>query len=213
VRRLHSFASQGGSHSSLRSTVTVRAFSAEKRLLDDLHTKIDVTTKVSHCVRLHIRLLTSWPDVVHFLDDKPLASPQFRRARCRSCLCDHAVGFIWTRKRGLGGLLCAFFYAPFLYFGILTSHVTQITSAMAFTTSVYWACRHWTVLELDLKYVILDDQPICFTHSRQKFRGACRGVSEVTTGATGDYRVEPSSGVLAFELQQGCSHRSRGSCN
>lgn len=28
-----------------------------------------------------------------------------------------------------------------------------ITSAMSFTTSVYWACRFWTTLELDLKYV------------------------------------------------------------
>lgn len=28
-----------------------------------------------------------------------------------------------------------------------------ITSAMAFTMSVYWACRFWTALELDLKYV------------------------------------------------------------
>lgn len=26
-----------------------------------------------------------------------------------------------------------------------------ITSAMSFTTSVYWVCRHWTTLELDLK--------------------------------------------------------------
>ena len=26
-----------------------------------------------------------------------------------------------------------------------------ITSAMAFTTNVYWACRFWTQLELDLK--------------------------------------------------------------
>lgn len=28
-----------------------------------------------------------------------------------------------------------------------------ITSAMTFTMSVYWACRFWTALELDLKYV------------------------------------------------------------
>lgn len=28
-----------------------------------------------------------------------------------------------------------------------------ITSAMSFTNSVYWACRFWTALELDLKYV------------------------------------------------------------
>lgn len=26
-----------------------------------------------------------------------------------------------------------------------------ITSAMSFTNSVYWACRFWTALELDLK--------------------------------------------------------------
>jgi hypothetical protein len=26
-----------------------------------------------------------------------------------------------------------------------------ITSAMAFTDSIYWACRSWTGLELDLK--------------------------------------------------------------
>jgi hypothetical protein len=28
-----------------------------------------------------------------------------------------------------------------------------ITSAMAFTMGVYWACRFWTALELDLKCV------------------------------------------------------------
>ena len=27
-----------------------------------------------------------------------------------------------------------------------------ITSAMAFTGGVYWTCRSWTSLELDLKY-------------------------------------------------------------
>jgi hypothetical protein len=29
-----------------------------------------------------------------------------------------------------------------------------ITSAMSFTMGVYWACRFWTALELDLKHVI-----------------------------------------------------------
>jgi hypothetical protein len=28
-----------------------------------------------------------------------------------------------------------------------------ITSAMSFTMGVYWTCRHWTALELDLKLV------------------------------------------------------------
>lgn len=35
-----------------------------------------------------------------------------------------------------------------------------ITSAMSFTTSVYWACRFWTALELDLKYVPLRERRI-----------------------------------------------------
>ena len=35
---------------------------------------------------------------------------------------------------------------------------------MAFTTSVYWACRYWTALELDLKYVFLVIMvPVVFT--------------------------------------------------
>jgi hypothetical protein len=63
-----------GSHAFLCSTVTVRAFSAEKRLLDDLHTKIDVTTKASYCVKLRTSPLTSLLDVVPFLVE---ASPQF----------------------------------------------------------------------------------------------------------------------------------------
>lgn len=36
-----------------------------------------------------------------------------------------------------------------------------ITSAMAFTTNIYWACRFWTQLELDLKYV----RPHCIMHT------------------------------------------------
>lgn len=36
-----------------------------------------------------------------------------------------------------------------------------ITSAMSFTESVYWACRFWTALELDLKYVYHTSQYAC----------------------------------------------------
>lgn len=42
----------------------------------------------------------------------------------------------------------------------LTTRVTAgwagvcINYAMNFTTSVYWACRFWTSLELDLKYAL-----------------------------------------------------------
>ena len=36
---------------------------------------------------------------------------------------------------------------------------TSLLERMAFTTSVYWACRFWTALELDLKCVL--SQLIC----------------------------------------------------
>lgn len=55
---------------------------------------------------------------------------------------------------GLGGLavLATTLLALSSYVSAGTAGLC-ITSAMAFTTSVYWACRFWTALELDLKYV------------------------------------------------------------
>lgn len=50
-----------------------------------------------------------------------------------------------------------------------------ITSAMTFTTSVYWACRFWTALELDLKYVC-STCSLSFLCSRVQLRRTCRGV-------------------------------------
>lgn len=59
----------------LEGIVTVRAFSAEQRFLDDLHSKIDVTTKVD--LRLtfdHTMILMGVvTDVVQFLDDESVA--------------------------------------------------------------------------------------------------------------------------------------------
>ena len=40
-----------------------------------------------------------------------------------------------------------------------------ITSAMTFTMSVYWACRFWTALELDLKYVFSIRSLFCLTNA------------------------------------------------
>ena len=61
----------------LDGLVTVRAFSAERRFLNDLHVKLDFTTKVcplgnpiSHC-------LTPLLDVVHVLDDQSVVVAQF----------------------------------------------------------------------------------------------------------------------------------------
>src|ERR1700735_785822 len=53
-----------------------------------------------------------------------------------------------------------------------------MTSAMAFTASIYWACRFWTALELDLKCV---DSPISIAtlliNSFLQFRRTDRRIS------------------------------------
>lgn len=101
----------------LEGIVTVRAFSAERRFLDDLHDKIDVTTKMWY----NFWMTNRW---------------------------------LLLNFDALGGL--AVLATTLL---ALSSYVTPgtaglcITSAMAFTTSVYWACRFWTALELDLNSV------------------------------------------------------------
>jgi hypothetical protein len=64
----------------LEGIVTVRAFSAERRFLDGLHRKIDTTTKVRprNCPSGEpemFRLI--FTDVVHLLDDKPMAIVEF----------------------------------------------------------------------------------------------------------------------------------------
>ena len=59
----------------LEGIVTVRAFSAEQRFLDGLHDKIDVTTKAGTSLSLSGPDVTLLIDVVHVLDDEPMASP------------------------------------------------------------------------------------------------------------------------------------------
>ncbi|KAH7904349.1 ABC transporter type 1, transmembrane domain-containing protein [Hygrophoropsis aurantiaca] len=101
----------------LEGIVTVRAFSAERRFMEDLHKKIDVTTKMWYNFWMTNRWLSMNFDVLGAL--AVLITTLF-------ALSDYA-------KAGTAGLC--------------------ITSAMSFTTSVYWACRFWTTLELDLNSV------------------------------------------------------------
>lgn len=62
----------------LEGIVTVRAFSAERQFMDDLHGKIDVTTKVGEPMNpsCFIRLTHGCADVVQFLDDEQMALAQ-----------------------------------------------------------------------------------------------------------------------------------------
>lgn len=58
----------------LDGIVTVRAFSAEKRFLDNLHLKIDITTKVISFFAHRFTETHKAEDVVLILDDESLAS-------------------------------------------------------------------------------------------------------------------------------------------
>ncbi|TFY53857.1 hypothetical protein EVG20_g9943 [Dentipellis fragilis] len=101
----------------LEGIVTVRAFSAEQRFLDTLHTKIDLTTRMWYMFWMTNRwLLLNFDSLGAFA---VLVTTLFALS-----------GYV---SAGLAGLC--------------------ITSAMAFTTSIYWACRFWTGLELDLNSV------------------------------------------------------------
>ncbi|KAJ7125217.1 multidrug resistance-associated ABC transporter [Mycena epipterygia] len=102
----------------LQGIVTVRAFSAEKRFLDNLHTRINLTTKMWYSFWMTNRWL--------LLNFDFLGSTAVFFTSLFSI-------YILVDNAGLAGL--------------------AITSALNFTTSVYWACRFWTGLELDLNSV------------------------------------------------------------
>lgn len=116
----------------LEGIVTVRAFSAEKRFLDALHTRVDLTTQVS------MQIVS---DCSHILTKSQMWYS------------------FWMTNRWLLlnfdtlGALAVLVTTLFALSGMVTAGTAGIciTSAMAFTNSIYWACRFWTGLELDLK--------------------------------------------------------------
>ncbi|KAJ3842758.1 hypothetical protein EV361DRAFT_888642 [Lentinula raphanica] len=102
----------------LEGIVTVRAFSSEKRFLDNIHTKIDLTTRMWYAFWMTNRWLLLSFDLLGSLAVLITALFSISRSDARS---------------GLAGIC--------------------ITSALSFTMSVYWSCRVWTTLELDLNSV------------------------------------------------------------
>ncbi|KAF7979956.1 hypothetical protein HWV62_40400 [Athelia sp. TMB] len=101
----------------LDGLVTVRAFSAERRFLNDLHVKLDFTTKMWYTFWMTNRWL-----LLNF----------------------DALGALAVYITTLFSL------SPYVTAG--TAGLC-ITSAMAYTSSIYWACRFYTTLELDLNSV------------------------------------------------------------
>ncbi|KAJ7091060.1 multidrug resistance-associated ABC transporter [Mycena epipterygia] len=102
----------------LEGIVTVRAFSAENRFLDNLHTRINTATKMWYVFWMTNRWL-----LLNF-----------------DCL------------GGLAVFITALFSITFLDNNAGLAGLA-ITSALTFTNAVYWACRNWTGLEVDLNSV------------------------------------------------------------
>ncbi|KZS87429.1 hypothetical protein SISNIDRAFT_553186 [Sistotremastrum niveocremeum HHB9708] len=101
----------------LDGIVTVRAFSAERRFLDDLFEKIDVTANMFYTFWMTNRWLLVYYDILG----------------AASVLVTALMAIAGGVPVGLAGV--------------------TITCAMSFTTSVYWACRYSTRVELDLNAV------------------------------------------------------------
>ncbi|KJA19718.1 hypothetical protein HYPSUDRAFT_1094370 [Hypholoma sublateritium FD-334 SS-4] len=101
----------------LEGIVTVRAFSAEKRFLNNLHKKVDTTTKMWYSFWMTNRWLCLNYDVLGAF----------------AILITTLFAISQLSDAGLAGIC--------------------ITSAMSYTNSIYWACRYWTSLELDLNAV------------------------------------------------------------
>ncbi|KAJ6593252.1 multidrug resistance-associated ABC transporter [Mycena capillaripes] len=102
----------------LQGIVTVRAFSAEKRFLNNLFTRIDLTTKMWYSFWMTSRWL--------------LLNFDFLGSFAVFFTTMFSIHFL-VDDAGLAGL--------------------AITSALSLTMSVYWACRFWTSLELNLNSV------------------------------------------------------------
>ncbi|KAJ6610650.1 hypothetical protein B0H10DRAFT_2224811 [Mycena sp. CBHHK59/15] len=102
----------------LEGIVTVRAFSAENRFLDNLHKRINTATKMWYVFWMTNRWL-----LLNF-----------------DCL------------GGLAVFITALFSITFLDNDAGLAGLAM-TSALTFTNAVYWACRNWTGLEVDLNSV------------------------------------------------------------
>ncbi|KAI0634381.1 hypothetical protein C8Q77DRAFT_1056057 [Trametes polyzona] len=101
----------------LEGVVTVRAFGAERRFLEEMYDRIDLAIRMWYIFWMMNRWVLLMFDTLGAA--ATLATTLFALA-----------GYV---DAGLAGVC--------------------ITSAMSFTQSVYWTCRNWTALELDLNSV------------------------------------------------------------
>nr|GAT50560.1 ABC bile acid [Mycena chlorophos] len=104
----------------LEGIVTVRAFSAESRFLDNLHKRINTATKMWYTFWMTNRWLLLNFDCIADYWKAVFITAVF------------SISFL-DNDAGLAGL--------------------ALTSALTFTNAIYWACRNWTTLEVDLNSV------------------------------------------------------------
>ncbi|KAF7299119.1 ABC bile acid [Mycena indigotica] len=91
-------------------------------------------------------------DVVYILDDQQMASSQFRLSWWA---CFHRHDMTYELMILSGGI--AVFITAVLSISLLENDAgiagLALTSAVNFTNAIYWACRNWTTLEVDLNSV------------------------------------------------------------
>ncbi|KAJ7212815.1 multidrug resistance-associated ABC transporter [Mycena haematopus] len=120
----------------LEGIVTVRAFSAENRFLDNLHKRINTATKMWYvfwCVLSRSSSLVQTSLLILRMTNRWLL------------LNFDCLG-------GLAVFITALFSITFLHNDAGLAGLAM-TSALTFTNAVYWACRNWTGLEVDLNSV------------------------------------------------------------
>lgn len=82
----------------LEGIVTVRAFSAEQRFLDNHNAKVDLTNKVSASCIGSNQDTHPFTDVVYILDDQQMALAPIRLPRCSWRLHYNALCSVWLRR-------------------------------------------------------------------------------------------------------------------
>lgn len=92
----------------LEGIVTVRAFSAEQRFLDNHAEKLDLTNKVRSCIAFLLSLAQIprphliWADVAYVLDDEQVAFAPLRLPRRAGRICHNAFRTVWIRRCWIG---------------------------------------------------------------------------------------------------------------
>ncbi|KAF7291658.1 ABC bile acid [Mycena chlorophos] len=140
------------------------AFSAESRFLDNLHKRINTATKMWYTFWYSVLFGPFVPGLTFLQDDEPMAFAQLRLYRyvawsihdSRFTVPQVALyEFLTVSMRHGADYRKAVFITAVFSISFLDNDAglagLALTSALTFTNAIYWACRNWTTLEVDLK--------------------------------------------------------------